>query len=56
MQGRVLSEAFTPGWNESHPVRRVDYAGADAASAAATLTPEETARLEAHLRSLGYLS
>ena len=55
MEGRVLHEAFEPDWWAAHPETRVSYAGEVEPSAEAGLTREEAARVEAHLRGLGYI-
>jgi predicted AlkP superfamily phosphohydrolase/phosphomutase len=55
MDGDVVSEAFLPDWLTEHPIRRSSFTGSLNAGTPAELTEEETARMEAHLRSLGYI-
>lgn len=55
MEGRVLVEALTSDWQASHPLQQVGFAGYAAQEMDTGLTPEETAVVEAHLRSLGYI-
>lgn len=55
MEGRVLDQAFTPEWCTTHPVRRGTFVSRTDPSAGISLSPKETAQIEAHLRSLGYI-
>ena len=54
MDGRVVTDAFTPELLAAHPVRIGDDT-ADEAGAAAVYTADEEAGMAAHLEELGYL-
>ncbi len=56
MDGRVLTEIFTPAWLAAHPVRQgTDPAQHTDLATSQALTAEEEASVEEQLRRLGYI-
>jgi predicted AlkP superfamily phosphohydrolase/phosphomutase len=57
MDGRVLQEAFTPEYRQSHPIRREESGAVKpTAGPAAAYSEEEEEQMLRRLRDLGYLS
>ena len=55
MEGRVLKEALTSEWQDTHPIHRTSFTVGTGPKHTSDLTDEEEAAAEAHLRGLGYI-